>query len=118
VQLAESAKLFASYFLWRWTGLSGPGRALVTGLDSADPNNRMIAGMFLVRGGRRAVPLVREALAKGRGLPVILNVAGSLGSRDLIPLVERYTHADDERIARQADQTLDLLRRAGTTSSP
>ena len=109
-KLAESAKLFASYFLWRRAGLALAGRALIAGLDSTDPNNRMIAGMFLVRGGVRAVPLVHDALERGRGLPLILNVAGDLGSRELIPLIEGYTRSDDVQIARQAEQTLELLR--------
>jgi len=113
-KLAQSAKLFASYFLWRWTGLAFAGYALIAALDSADPNNRTIAGMFLVRGGARAVPLVRDALERGRGLPLILNVAGDLGSRELIPLIERYTRSEDARIARQAEQTLEWLRRGHT----
>ena len=110
LKLAESAKLFASYFLWRRAGLTLAGRTLIAGLDSADPNNRMIAGMFLVRGGVRAVPLVRDALECGRGLPLILNVAGDLGSPELIPFIERYTRSDDVQIARQAGQTLEWLR--------
>lgn len=111
-KLAESAKLFASYFVWRWTRLAPAGRALIDGLNSTDPNNRMIAGMFLVRGGARGLPLVRNALERGLGLPVILNVAGDLGSAELIPVVERYTRSDDQQIARQASQTLKLLRQA------
>jgi HEAT repeat protein len=109
-KLAESGKLFASYWLWRWTRRGRPGRVLVSGLDSPDPNNRLIAGMLLLRGGQAALPLVREALEQGRGLPVILNVAGDLGARELIPLIERYMHSGDQRIARQAGQTLELLR--------
>jgi len=111
VKLGEAAKLFASYFLWRGTGWGFPGRALIAGLDSKDANNRLIAGMFLVRGGSRAVPLVREALERGRGLPAILNVAGDLGSRELIPLIGRYVHSDDPRVARQAAQTMEWLQR-------
>lgn len=115
MKLAESAKLFTANFLWRWTRFAVVGRIVVTGLDSPDANNRLIAGMFLVRGGRLALPLVRQALEEGRGLPLILNVAGDLGFQELIPLVERYENAADERIAQQARLALNLLRFAEST---
>ena len=72
--------------------------------------------MFLVKGGRLALPLVAEALEKGRGLPLILNVAGDLGHTDLAPLVERYTGAPDARVAQQAAVSLKLLRRASSAA--
>ena len=116
MRLAETAKLFAAYGLWRATGWTAGGRTLIDALGSSDANNRMIAGMFLVKGGRLALPLVAEALEKGRGLPLILNVAGDLGLTELAPLVERYIGAPDARVARQAAFSLDLLRRAGTAA--
>jgi hypothetical protein len=116
VQLVETAKLFAAYGLWRATGWAVAGRTLIAALGSSDANVRMIAGMFLVKGGRLALPLVGEALEKGRGLPLILNVAGDLGHTELAPLVERYTGAPDARIAQQAAVSLKLLRRGGTAA--
>ena len=116
MRLAETAKLFAAYGLWRATGWAVAGRTLIGALGSPDANNRMIAGMFLVKGGRLALPLVAEALEKGRGLPLILNVAGDLGHTELAPLVERYTGAPDARIAQQAAIALKLLWRAGTAA--
>ena len=116
MRLAETAKLFAAYGLWRATGWAVAGRTLIGALGSSDANNRMIAGMFLVKGGRLALPLVAEALEKGRGLPLILNVAGDLGHTELAHLVERYTGAPDTRVAQQAAVSLKLLRRAGTAA--
>ena len=116
MRLAETAKLFAAYGLWRATGWAVAGRTLIGALGSPDANNRMIAGMFLVKGGRLALPLVAEALEKGRGLPLILNVAGDLGHTELAPLVERYTGAPDTRVAQQAAVSLKLLRRVRTAA--
>jgi hypothetical protein len=112
VRLAETAKLFAAYGLWRTTGWAVAGRTLIAALASSDANNRTIAGMFLVKGGRLALPLVADALERGRGLPLILNVAGDLGHTELAPLVERYTAAPDARVAQQAVVSLKLLQRA------
>jgi len=116
VRPAETAKLFAAYGLWRATGWAVAGRTLITALGSSDANNRMIAGMFLVKGGRLALPLVADALESGRGLPLILNVAGDLGHTELAPLVERYTEAPDAGVAQQAAVSLKLLRRARTAA--
>jgi hypothetical protein len=116
VRLAETAKLFVAYGVWRATGWAVAGRTLIAALGSSDANNRTIAGMFLVKGGRLALPLVADALERGRGLPLILNVAGDLGHAELAPLVERYTAAPDARVAQQAAVSLKLLGRARTVA--
>ena len=106
MNLIEAAKLFASYTAWKLSRLDLFGEILVGALDSKDENNRMIAGMFLVRTGSRAVPLVRRALLEQRGLPVALSVAGDLSAEELRPLIERYAGHADVSISRAATAAL------------
>lgn len=109
MKLLETAGLLASYAAWRALPFRAPGEALVRGLESSDPNNRMIAGMFLVRAGARAVPIVRQALVEKRGLPAALSVAGDLGAPELKPLVESFASHEDPAISRAAVAALQSL---------
>ena len=114
MKLVEAAKLFIANLLWRGLWLEPAGLALVSGLESSDENNRVIAGMFLVRGGRRSFPLVKKALESHRGLPLILTVVGDLGVRDVAADLERYAADDDPQVAQAARDALRALSRART----
>jgi len=109
VRIAEAVKLFVANAAWRTLGLAPAGRAVVDGLASTDENNRTIAGMFLVQAGRRAVPLVRRELERPRNLPLLLRVIGDLGAREFLPVLQRYSSADDRAVAQAARDALEAL---------
>ena len=104
----DLVQLVGLYSLWRM-GSQSAGRALVATLAGPDAARRTMAGMLLVKGGRRAVPLLREALGRRAGLPLTLTVLGDVGdpstARDLDPFL-----ADPDpavaRAAREAQRTL------------
>ena len=112
MKLGETAKLFSAHYIWRATGAKIAGRALIAGLSSSDANNRLIAGMFLTRGGLRAVPLFREALAHGAPSPLLLRVIGDSGAREFESVLERYAAGPDARLVQAATDALRLLRLA------
>ena len=70
--------LFACNVLWRLLHLRTAGRVLLRALGSPDENTRTVAGMFLVQSGRRAEPLLEEALTKRENLPMVLRVLASV----------------------------------------
>ncbi len=112
MKLGEASKLFAAHCLWRATGAKYAGRVLVRGLTSSDENNRLVAGMLLVRSGGRARPLYREALESGSPSALLLRVIGDSGIRDLKSQVARYVDSDDPNVARAAAYALDALGRS------
>ena len=91
-------------------GSASAGRLLVDGLSSPDESSRTIAGMFLVRGGERAAPLLDEELEQPRNLPMLLRVMGDTAPERFRPVLERYATSDDPKISRAAQDAL----RAGT----
>lgn len=110
MRLGEAAKLFAAHCLWRTTGAKRAGRVLIRGLTSGDENNRLIAGMLLVRSGSRARPLYLEALESGSPPPLLLRVIGDGGVRDLESHIARYLDSNDPSVARAAAYALDALK--------
>ena len=109
MQVLRAAGLFAVNALWRATGSQAAGHTLLNALCSADANIRTIAGMFLVRGGEKAVPLVEEAIQRQLNLPQALVMAGDIGSKKLEPELQKYASHPDPQVSRAARDGLKIL---------
>jgi HEAT repeat protein len=108
MQVLRAAGLFAANVLWK-AGSQAAGRRLLNALTSPDPNVRSIAGMFLVRGGERAVPLIEEAIHQQLNLPQVLVMAGDIGSKKLEPELQKFTAHPDPQVSRAACDGLRIL---------
>jgi hypothetical protein len=107
--------LFGDYGLWRSTGLRSAGRALVKALGSPDEDLRTIAGMLLVRGGKRSRPLLEEALRRREHLPMVISVLADLGDPGVLPEIRPYVQDTDPEVADAARQSLRVLEFLGAT---
>src|SRR6266851_5939918 len=95
-------RLYALKSLWTATGCRSAGRGLIKALGSTDEGERTVAGMLLVQGGKRAEPLVAEAIRRREHLPIVLIIAGDIGASSLEPDVRRLTTDPDPDVARAA----------------
>lgn len=111
MKLARVARLFLLRALWRG-GLTSAGRALVDALGAPDEDLRTIAGMFLVQGGDRAVPLLRAAVARREHLPLVLRMAGDVGASEMKSEIEGFVADPDPTVAQAARDALRLLSRS------
>jgi len=105
----RAAGLFIANSLWRISGARIAGRVLVNALASPDPSARQIAGILLVRAGKRSVPLVQEAIERGINLPQTLVMAGDLGAKSLEPHLRRFVNHPDPAVANAASDGLRIL---------
>jgi len=105
----QAARLYALKSLWSATGLRRPGRALLDALGSSDEDLRTVAGMLLVQSGKRAEPLIAEAIARREHLPTMLVIAGDIGATALEPELQRLTTDPDPAVARAARDGLRIL---------
>lgn len=109
MQVLRAAGLFAANAVWRATGSQSAGRTLLNALGSPDPNIRTIAGMFLVRAGEKAVPLIEEAIHRQLNLPQVLVMAGDIGSKKLEPELQKFKDHPDPQVSRAACDGLKIL---------
>ena len=107
--VVQAARLFALKQLFSATGLKSAGRALVQALSSEDEATRTIAGMFLVQAGKRAEPLVEEAMRRRQSLPTVLVIAGDIGAFRLEPQLRGFTADPDPQVAKAARDGLRIL---------
>ena len=103
------ARLYALKSLWDATGSRSAGRALVEALGSPDEGVRTVAGMFLVKSGKRAEPLVEDAMQRRQHLPLVLRIAGDIGATRLEPELRRFTADADPEVAKAARSGLRIL---------
>jgi HEAT repeat protein len=101
--------LFFLFFAFRWLGLRRAGDALIRALDDDSPNitqRQTIAGIFLVRSGRRALPILESALRSRHASPLLIRVAGDTELAELRPAIEQYLASPDPAVVRAAQDAL------------
>jgi hypothetical protein len=78
----------------------------------------MIAGMSLVQTGRRAEPLLADALERRENVPIVLSILGDIGDPACEPVLARFTGDPDPETARAARDALRTLhaRHAGSAA--
>ena len=109
MQLLGAARLFFDNALWRLSGWHAVGRHLIEALDSEDEDIRTIAGMFLVKAGEKAKPLLEEALARRQSLPLVLTILGDIGDRQSAAKLQPFTQDPDPQVAKAAQDALKVL---------
>lgn len=105
MKLGATAALFGAAAAWR-LGSQAAGRRLIDGLASDDENTRTVAGILLVKAGRRAEPLLAEALRHPRNLPHLLRVIGDAAPTAFTAELERYAGSGDEAVRQAARDAL------------
>jgi HEAT repeat protein len=107
--LLGASRLFVYWSLWFGLGFTSAGRALVKALGSPDKNIRSIAGMLLVKSGKRAEPLLQEAVNGRENLPMVLTVLGSIGDPAIIPQLRQFTEDQNPDVANAAREALKVV---------
>lgn len=102
-------RLYALKSLWAAAGCRSAGRALVKALGSTDEGERTVAGILLVRSGKRAEPLVTDAIRRREHLPIVLLIAGDIGASSLEPDLRHLSTDSDPDVARAATDALEML---------
>jgi hypothetical protein len=101
--------LFLCTAVWRATRLRFLGRPIIRALGSRNENLRTIAGIFIVRAGRLAEPLLEESLHKRENLPIVLTILGDMGDKRVESEIRGFSGHEDPKVAEAARQALRIL---------
>jgi hypothetical protein len=82
---------------------------LVKDLNSQDKNIRSVAGMLLVKSGKRAETLLQEAIHRRENLPTVLTVLASIGDPDTAPQLRQFTEDQNPDVAKAAKDALRVV---------
>lgn len=86
-------------------------------LRSPHEDLRTIAGMFLVKAGKKASPLLREPLRQREHLPLILTIIGDIGDAEFEPDLRHFSNDSDPDVARAARDALEVIRLSALSSA-
>jgi len=95
--------------IWRAMGIRPAGRALVRALGTDDEQVRAIAGMMLVKSGKKAKPLLQEALNRRENVSTVLTVLGSIGDPSMEQEIQRFADDKDPQVSKAARDALRLV---------
>ena len=105
-----AARLFVDYRRLRLTGSRAAARRLVNAVGSRDEDLRTLAGMFLVRAGRRSLPELEHAIAERHPqLPTLLLILADIGDGDAKGTLEGFAGDPDPDVARAAADGLSTI---------
>ncbi|MEA2023048.1 MAG: hypothetical protein U9N79_02020 [Actinomycetota bacterium] len=110
MRFGRSANVIRAGLAWRAFGSSGAGATLLEAMSGADEQERMLAGMSLVKAGERSVDLIDEAYASQQATAPMVRLLADLGgprSRTLLTEIA----AEPGPLAGAATDSLDLLDR-------
>lgn len=96
---------------WRMLGSSSAGESLLDAMGSQDEQSRMLAGMSLVKAGRKSVDLIEQAIRSGRASPGMIRLLADIGGSKARRLLEEAARGDADTLTQAARESLDLLQR-------
>jgi hypothetical protein len=108
--IAGALKVIGAGTAWRAAGRPGAGRVLLEAVAGEDEQERMIAGMSLVKAGERSIDLIERAVADGAATPATVRLLADLGgprARELLAAIASHSG----ELGRAAAESLELLNR-------
>ena len=110
MNIGRSANLIRSGFAWRTFGSSGAGVTLLNAVAGDDEQERMLAGMALVKAGERSLDLIGETYASDNATPQMVRLVADIGGPRARPMLTEMA-ASPGPLADAASDSLDLLDR-------
>lgn len=110
MSLGGSLKLVAAGVAWRSLGNAGAGRTLLEATSSDDEQERMLAGISLVKAGEQSIDLIGDAAETGYLSPEAVRLLADIGGpRSRVLLTE--ISSEPGELGEAATSSLELLDR-------
>jgi len=108
---SSSVKVLMAGVSWRLFGSRRAGEILLRALASDDEQNRMLAGMSLVKAGDRSLRLIEKKLNDEKGSVPLVRLLPDIGGEDARGLLETIVARNSGEMAEAATECIDLLDR-------
>ena len=110
MNVGTSLKVIGAGVAWRTVGYEDAGETLLEAVSGDSEQERLLAGMSIVKAGERSIGLIGKARESGRLTPTVVRLLADIGGpRSRVLLTE--IAAEPGRLAEAAVASLDLLDR-------
>lgn len=104
-------RVIAAGAIWRLFGTQRAGDVLVTALSSDDEQTQMLAGMSLVKAGRRSFDRIEQEIDAGRASASLLRLLPDIEQDRARGVLEKVIGGEDGALKETAKECVDLLDR-------
>lgn len=108
MSLGGSLKIIGAGAIFRATGTDGAGYTLLEAFSGDDEQEKMLAGISIVKAGEKSIDLIEKARASGRLTPAVVRLLADIGGPRSRALLSRIA-GDGGAVAEPAMQSLELL---------
>ena len=104
-------RVIAAGTYWRLFGSRRAGETLLRAAAGGDEQNRMLAGMSLVKAGRRSFDLIQKRIVSGQASPTLVRLLPDIDATRARVVLEEILTGESNEITEAARQSIELLDR-------
>lgn len=93
---------------WRTFGSKNAARMLAEAMAGEDEQERMIAGMSLVKAGDKSVTLIENAVAAGRASPGLVRLLADIDSAQAQSLLHEIAEKESGELKQTAEECIEF----------
>jgi hypothetical protein len=103
-------RVLTAGFLWRWFGVRSSADTLLEAVASQDEQNRMLAGMSLVRAGEKSFDLIEEQIDTGEATPSAVRLLPDIDTSRARGVMEKVSISGGD-LVETATECIDTINR-------
>jgi hypothetical protein len=105
------ARVLAAGLMWRLFGTRRSAETLFDAMSGESEQNRMLAGISLVKGGRRSFDFIEQKVEAGDATPPVIRLLSDIDASAARDVLNRVADSQSElaETARQCIDTLDRI---------
>lgn len=108
---SSSLKVLMAGTSWRLFGSQRAAETLIEAMSGDNEQNRMIAGMSLVKAGQKSFRLIAEKIDTGEATPDLVRLLPDIGGEQAREVLSEVASADSAELRQAAVESMDLLDR-------
>ncbi len=108
---SSSLRVLLAGASWRWFGSERAADTLLEAFSASDEQNRMLAGISLVKAGERSFELIRKKVEAGEATADVIRLLPDLGGERARPLLEKIAARGSGEASSAARESVELLDR-------
>lgn len=108
---SSSIKVLWAGASWRLFGSERAAETLLNAVSGDDEQNRMLAGMSLVKAGQRSFNLIEEKVRAGKATAPVIRLLPDIGGEKARSVLENVARGEPGENCRAANESIELLDR-------
>lgn len=104
-------RVIAAGTTWRWFGSQRAAETLLKAASGNDEQNRMLAGISLVKAGQRSFDLIEDKVEAGQASPSLVQLLTDIDSVRARDLLQKIATGEPGEVAETARECIELLDR-------